>query len=158
MVLGKVQIPVGYWTEAPAPCWPPAKPHSLPQGFLHMATALMKLSKVSAKRSSWQGRSTILYNVNMEVPFHHGPLEASHKPCHIQRRTYKDSNMIGGYVEASNLPYHTPSQVLPPNYPSCLPHLPMVTAASPFLWAATGLLGSSLHSIYCAYLWFFSMP
>lgn len=53
MVLGKIQIPVGYWTEAPAPGWPPAKPHSLPQGFLQMAAALMKLSKVSAERGSW---------------------------------------------------------------------------------------------------------
>lgn len=52
MVLGKAQIPVGYWTEAPAPCWLLAKPHSLPQGLRHMAAALMKTSKVRANRET----------------------------------------------------------------------------------------------------------
>lgn len=151
---------MGYWTKAPAPGWPPAKPHSLPQGLLHMAAALVKLSKVIAERGSWWGTSTILHNVNMEAPFHHGPLEASHKPCQGQRRPYKGVNMIGGYVGA---PKPCPTT---PHHWSCLQSIPCVCCVSP--WSlpqghVPGLplvsLGSSFTaSIYCACLRFSSMP
>ena len=68
----------------------------------------------------------IVHNVNMEAPFHHGPLEASHKPCHSQRKPYKGMNMIGGYVGVPN-----PCPTTPHHW-SCLPGLPLVSLGSSF--------------------------
>lgn len=138
---------MGYWTEAQAPCWPSAKPQFLATRASPYGSCLDGVEQGEDKERQLAREMSTLRKVNMEVI----PPQATRSRSQALTRSEKilqgcesDRWICGG---PQTLPYHTPSLVLPPNYPLCLPHLPMDTATSPRPWAATGLLGSFLHSI-----------